>query len=100
MSVGSDCVHRVGLCTLVDATGDHQTRWDKASEHMIHKSTVETDDWQMQGRSYARRRQPSSLRGSVDDIATLEDIILYKPLLENIIVYYIVGSLIYNNIIL
>ena len=41
---------------------------------------------------------------TVDDIATSEDIlgeiILYKPLLENIIVYYIVGSLIYNNIIL
>ena len=41
---------------------------------------------------------------NVDDIATSEDIlgeiILYKPLLENIIVYYIVGSLIYNNIIL
>ena len=40
----------------------------------------------------------------VDDIVALEDIlgkiILYKPLLENIIVYYIVSSLIYNNIIL
>ena len=58
----------------------------------------------MQGCKYARRRLPSSLRGSVDDIAASEDIlgeiILYKPLLENIIVYYIVGSLIYNNIIL
>ena len=58
----------------------------------------------MQGHRYDRRRLPSSLRGSVDDIATSEDIlgeiILYKPLLENIIVYYIVGSLIYNNIIL
>ena len=54
MSVESDCVHGVGLCTLVDATRDHQTRWDKASE-MIHKSTVETDDRQMQGCSYARR---------------------------------------------
>ena len=62
------------------------------------------DDRQMQGHRYARIRLPSSLRGSVDDIAALEDIlgeiILYKPLLENIIVYYIVGSLIYNNIIL
>ena len=47
MSVGSDCVHMVGLCTLVDATGDHQMRWDKASEEMIHKSTVEIDDRQM-----------------------------------------------------
>ena len=58
----------------------------------------------MQGRRYAGRIIPSSLRGSVDDIAASEDIlgeiILYKPLLENIIVYYIVGSLIYNNIIL
>jgi hypothetical protein len=40
----------------------------------------------------------------VDDLAASEDIlgeiILYKPLLKNIIVYYIVGSLIYNNIIL
>ena len=44
MSVESDCVHRVGMCTLVYATGDHQTRWDKASEEMIHKSTVETED--------------------------------------------------------
>ena len=70
----------------MDATGDHQTSRDKAFEDMIHKSTVETDDRQMQGRSYARRRLPSSLRGSVDDIATSEDIlgeiILYKPLRE------------------
>ena len=40
----------------------------------------------------------------VDDIVASEDIlgeiVLYKPLLENVIVYYIVGSLIYNNIIL
>ena len=45
-----------------------------------------------------------SMQYNVDDIAASEDIlgeiILYKPLLENIIVYYIVGSLIYNNIIL
>ena len=44
MSVESNCVHGVGLCTLVDATGDHQTSRDKAFEIMIHKSTVETDD--------------------------------------------------------
>ena len=44
MSVDSDCVHGVGLCTLVDATRDHQTRWDKAFEDMIHKSMVEIDD--------------------------------------------------------
>ena len=44
MSVESDCVHGVRLCTLVDATRDHQMRWDKASEEMIHKSTVEIDD--------------------------------------------------------
>ena len=75
MSVESDCVHGVGLCTLVDAIGDHQTSRDKASEIMIHKSTVETDDRQMQGRSYARRRLPSSLRGSVDDIAASKDIL-------------------------
>ena len=66
----------------MDATGDHQTSRDKASEIMIHKSTVETDDRQMQGRKYARSRLPSSLRGSVDDIAASEDtlgeIILYK----------------------
>ena len=89
MSVESDCVHGVGLCTLVDATGDHQTRWDKSSE-MIHKSTVETDDRQMQGCSYARRRLPSSLRGSVNDIAASEDIlgkiILYNTLSGNIFV--------------
>ena len=59
----------------MDATGDHQTSRDKASDIMIHKSTIETDDRQMQGRSYARRRLPSSLRGSVDDIAALEDIL-------------------------
>ena len=47
MSVESDCVHGVGLCTQVDATGEHQTRWDKASKDMIHKSTVETDDRQL-----------------------------------------------------
>jgi hypothetical protein len=88
----------------VDATRDHQTSRVKASEIMIHNSTVKIDDRQMQGCIYARRRLPSSLRGSVDDIAASKDIlgeiILYKPLLENIIVYYIVGSLIYNNIIL
>ena len=86
MSMESDYVHGVGLCTLVDATGDHQTSRDKAYEDMIHKSMVETDDWQMQGCSYARRRLPSSLRGSVDDIAASEDIlgeiILYKPTWE------------------
>ena len=59
----------------MDAIGDHQTRRDKASEDMIHKSMVETDDRQMQGRSYARRRLPSSLRGSVNDIAASEDIL-------------------------
>ena len=75
MSVESDCVHGVGLCTLVDATGDHQTRWDKASKDMILKSTIETDDRQMQGHSYARRRLPSLLRGSVNDIAASEDIL-------------------------
>ena len=75
MSMESDCVHGVGLCTLVDATRDHQTSRDKASEDMIHKSTVKTDDRQMQGRSYARRRLPSSLRGSVNDIAASEDIL-------------------------
>ena len=97
MSVESDCVHGIGLCTLVDATGDHQTRWDKASEEMIHKSTVEIDDRQMQGRSYARRRLPSSLRGSVNDIAASEDIlgkiILYNTLSGNIFVYYIMLAL-------
>ena len=51
------------------------SRWDKASEDMIHKSTVETDDRKIQGRSYARRRLPSSLRGSVNDIAASEDIL-------------------------
>ena len=70
----------------------------------IHKSMVEIEDRQMQGCKYTRRRLPSLLRGSVDDIAASEDIlgdiILYKPLLENIIVYYIANSLIYNNIIL
>ena len=50
-------------------------RRDKASEDMIHKSMVETDDKQMQGRSYARRKTPSSLRGTVDDIATSKDIL-------------------------
>ena len=97
MSVGSDCVHRVGLCTLVDATGDHQTRRDKASKEMIHKSTIEIDDRQMQGCKYARRRLHSSLRGSVDDIAASEDIlgeiILYKPHLENIFVYIVMLAL-------
>ena len=86
MSVESNCVHGVGLCTLVDATGDQQTRRDKASEDMIHKSTIEMDDRQMQECRYARRRLASSLRGSVDDIAASEDIlgeiILYKPLRE------------------
>ena len=81
----------------MDATGDHQTSRDKASEIMIHKSTVETDDRQMQGRSYARRRLPSSLRGSVNDIAASEDIlgeiILYKTLSGNIFVYYIMSAL-------
>ena len=85
----------------MDATGDHQTSRDKASEIMIHKSTVETDDRQMQGRSYARRRLLSSLRGSVDDIAASEDIlgeiILYKPLRENIFVYFIMSALYFNN---
>ena len=104
MFVESDCVHGVGLCTLVDATGDHQTSRDKASEIMIHKSTVEIDDRQMQGRKYARRRLPSSLRGSVDDIAASEDIIgeiiLYKPLRENIFIHFVMSALyIYNNII-
>ena len=103
MSEESDCVHGVGLCTLVDATGDHQTSREKASEDMIHKSTVETNDRQMQGRSYARRRLPSSLRGSVDDIAASEDIlgeiILYKTLRENIFVYFIMSALYFNNII-
>ena len=97
MSVESDCVHGVGLCILVDATGNHQTRRDKAFEDMIHKSTVETDDRQMQGRSYARRRLPSSLRGSVNDIAASEDIlgkiILYNTLSGNIFVYYIMSAL-------
>jgi hypothetical protein len=92
------------LCTLVDAIGDHQTSRDKASEIMIHKSMVEIDDRQMQGHRYARRRLPSSLRGNVDDIAASEDIlgeiILYKPLLENIFVYFVMSALyIYNNII-
>ena len=99
----SDCVHGVGLCTLVDAIGDHQTRRDKASEDMIHKSTVETDDRQMQGRSYARRRLPSSLRGSVNDIAASEDIlgeiILYKTLSGNIFVYFIMSALYFYIII-
>ena len=56
MFVESDYVHGVGLCTLVDATGDHQTRRDKASEDMIHKSTVETDDRQMQGRKLCQKK--------------------------------------------
>ena len=81
----------------MDATGDHQTSRDKASEIMIHKSTVEIDDRQMQGCRYARRRLPSSLRGSVDDIAALEDIIgeiiLYKPLRENILIYFVMSAL-------
>ena len=51
----------------------------------------------MQGRSYARRRIPSSLRGSVDDIAASEDIlgeiILYKTLSRNIFVYFIMSAL-------
>ena len=97
MSVESDYVHGVGLCTLVDATGDHQTRRDKASEDMIHKSMVEIDDRQMQGHNYAKRRLPSSLRGSVNDIAASEDIlgdiILYKTLSGNIFVYYIMSTL-------
>ena len=97
MSVESNCVHGVGLCTLVDATGDHQMRWDKAYKDMIHKSMVEIDDRQMQGRSYARRRLPSSLRGSVNDIAASEDIlgeiILYNTLSGNIFVYYIMSAL-------
>ena len=63
----------------------------------IHKSTVEIEDRQMQGRRYARRRLPSSLRGSVDDIAASEDIlgeiILYKSYLENIIVYIVMSAL-------
>ena len=75
MSMESNYVHGVGLCTVVDATGDHQMSRDKASEIMIDKSTVEIDDRQMQGRSYARRRIPSSLRGSVNDIAASEDIL-------------------------
>ena len=87
----------------MDATGEDQTRWDKASEDMIHKSTVETDDRQMQGRSYARRRLPSSLRGSVNDIATSEDIlgeiILYKTLSGNIFVYFIMSALYFYIII-
>ena len=70
---------------------------------MIHKSTVETDDRQMQGRSYARRRLPSSLRGSVDDIETSEDIlgeiILYKTLSGNIFVYFIMSALYFYIII-
>ena len=85
----------------MDATGEHQTRWDKASEDMIHKSKVEMDDREMQGCRYARRRLPSSPRGSVDDIATSEDIlgeiILYKPLQENIFVYFIMSALYFNN---
>ena len=84
----------------MDAIGDHQTSRDKASEIMIHKSTIEIDDRKMQGRRYARRRLPSLLRGSVDDIATSEDIlgeiILYKPHLENIFVYIVMLAL-YNN---
>ena len=87
----------------MDATRDHQTTKDKASEIMIHKSTVEIDDWQMQGRRYARRSLPSSLRGSVDDIAASEDIlgeiILYKTLSENIFVYFIMSALYFINII-
>ena len=47
VSMESDCVNGVGLCTLVDATGDHQMRRDKASGDMIHKSTIEIDDRQM-----------------------------------------------------
>ena len=87
----------------MDATGDHQTRGDKASEDMIHKSTVETDNRQMQGRSYAKRRLPSSLRGSVNDIVASEDvlgeIILYKTLSGNIFVYFIMSALYFINII-
>ena len=68
---------------------------------MIHKSTVETDDRQMQGRSYARRRLPSLLRGSVNDIVASEDIlgelILYKTLSGNIFVYFIMSALYFNN---
>ena len=69
----------------------------------IHKSTVEMDDRQMQGRRYARRRLPSSLRGSVDDIVASKDIlgeiILYKPHLGNIFVYIVMSAL-YNIIII
>ena len=97
MSVESNYVHGVGLCTLVHATRDHQTSKAKAYEDMIHKTTVETNDRQMQGHSYARRRLPSLLRGSVNDIAAMEDIlgeiILYKTLSGNIFVYFNVGSL-------
>ena len=92
MSEELDYVRGVGLCPwswTVHTSGcywDHQTSRDKASADMIHKSTVETDDWQMQGCTYARRRLPSLLRGSVDDIAASEDIlgeiILYKPFRE------------------
>ena len=88
----------------MDAIGDHQTSMNKASGIMIHKSTVKIDDRQMSGRGHGRRRLPSSLRGSVDDIAASEDIlgeiILYKPLRENIFVYFVMSALyIYNNII-
>ena len=69
----------------------------------IQKSTVEIEDQQMQGCIYARRRLPSSLRGSVDDIAASEDIlgeiILYKPHLENIFVYIVMSAL-YSVIII
>ena len=57
----------------------------------------------MQGRRYARRRIPSSLRRSVDDIAAsediLEEIILYKPLRKNIFVYFVMSALYFYNII-
>ena len=51
----------------------------------------------MQGRRYARRRIPSTLRGSVDDIAASEDIhlefISWKPLKITLIVYIVLSAL-------
>ena len=71
---------------------------DKASDDIIHKSMVKTNDRQMQGCSYARRRIPSSLRGSVDDIAASEDI-LGEIILYKTFVYFIMSALYFINII-
>ena len=63
----SDCAHYWMLLGITRRAGT------KLQRLWIHKSMVEIEDWQMQGRRYARRRLPSSMRGSVDDIVASED---------------------------